>query len=611
MNDSSLHRKVESGYMALNKKIGEIFSIMGYCIKTMFLMDKRYLFLLSLSVLITSVIPLFQANLVSEVINLAVYADRPANAVIAAGIMLGVLAFLQSLNVYVMWYRSNHYISMGHSFDIMVARKTLDMRYEKAEDPKIAELRMRAAKGCSSVPRIAESITDFSANIIKMVSCAAVFTMFNPLILLVVTPFAALNYFISSYFQKRYYENERKQYRHKRKINYFIAAMLDYVAGKEIRVFSAADFIKNKYCEQEKELYDIEKCTKRYSLADGITGVVIVVVQLLVLYFMVGNEYFGRQAQIGDVILYINLVLVFSGAFSGLFGSFISAGWQGERLKDFRVYMALEDENKQMESVPMTDGITAIEFDHVWFRYSGAEEYTIKDLSVKISSGERLAIVGENGSGKTTLIKLLMRFYVPTKGRILINGVDYLTIKGDDYYSLFSTVFQDFNLTAFTVKENIDFSVKGEADGDKMKAILNKLDMLDKVQRLRSGFDTYLSQEYSAEGINLSGGERQKLAIARAEYKDAPILILDEPTSALDPVAEKKLYDELYHMVEDKTMIMISHRLQSTAMCDRIIFMKNGRIEEKGTHEELIGQKGDYSKMFLLQAGWYLEGQEG
>lgn len=591
----------------MKDKCSKTFSTMAYCIKTMYVMDRRYLFLLSASMIIASVIPFINANLVSEVINLATVEGNANRAVRAACIMLGLLTILQSLNVYVMWYRSNHYISMGHSFDILVAQKTLDMKYEKAENPQIAELRMRAAKGCSSVPRIAESITDFGANIIKMISCAAVFTMFNPAVLFIIVPFAALNYFISDYFQKKYYENERKEYKPQRKINYYLSIMLDYVAGKEIRVFSAAEFMKEKYCEQERELYGIKRNTQQYALADRFAGVVIVVVQLLALYLIVGAEYFKGKALIGDITLYINLVLVFSGAFSGLFGSFISAGWQGERLKDFRDYMALENENKRIEVERMNPVMKTIEFEHVWFKYAEASDYTLKDVSLKIECGQNVAIVGENGSGKTTLIKLLMRFYSPTKGRILVNGIDYLTINQNDYYKLFTTVFQDFNLLSFSIKDNIHFAMEQSADEAKMIEILKKLDMCEKIQKLSKGIDTHITQEYSADGVNFSGGERQRLAIARADYKDAPILILDEPTSALDPIAEKKLYDELYNIMKNKTMIMISHRLQSTAICDHIVFIKDGRIEEEGSHEGLMRLGGSYSSMFSMQANWYKE----
>ncbi|MBQ9766072.1 MAG: ABC transporter ATP-binding protein [Lachnospiraceae bacterium] len=580
------------------------YGMMGYCIKMMFKMDKTYLLLLSVSMAVASVVPFINANLVSEVINLATTNARVDKAILAAAIMLGILTILQVIDIYVRWYRTNHYIDMGHHFDTMVGRKTFDMKYEKAENPEISELRLRAGKGCSAVPVITEYITDFGSNIIKIVSCATIFTMFNPLILLVIIPFAALNYFTSKYFQNKYYENEKMEHKPRRKINYFLGNMLDYVAGKEIRVFGAADFMKDKYLEQEKEVYDIRKKKHGYTLIDRMCGVVIVVIQLIILYLLVGREYFKGYAMIGDVTLYINLVLVFSGAFAGLFESYAAATAKGERLKDFKAYMAIEDEDELIEVEEMEPVIKTIEFEHVWFKYQGAEDYVLKDVSLKLTGGQKIAVVGENGSGKTTFIKLLMRFYTPTKGRILVNGVDYLTIKRYDYYRLFSTVFQDFNLFAFSIRENIVFTEDSSCD-ERMIDELKKLDMYDKINKLTSGLNTYVTQEYAKDGVNFSGGERQKLAIARAACKDAPMLILDEPTSALDPIAENKLYDELYNIMKDKTMIMISHRLQSTAICDYILFIKNGEIAEEGNHEALINNGGDYCHMYELQAGWY------
>lgn len=588
------------------KKYNRIISVMADSIKILFRLDRPYLCFLFSSMGIMALIPFVNANLVSEVINLTVSEQEGSRAVMAAGIMLGILTVLQIADAYVMWHRSRHYLSMCNIFDVMLADKTLGMRYEKAESPKIAELRMRAAKGASAVQLVGESVTDFGSDLIKMVSCATVFTMVNPLILLVVVPFAALNYVISNYFQKKNYEQEQKSYQPQRRIDYFLDTMLDYVAGKEIRVFSAADFFKDKYRDREKEVFGIQKQKQAYSLADRLIGVGIVVVQLLFLYLLVGREYFKGQVSIGDISLYINLVLVFSGAFAGLFGSFAAVNWQGERLKDLKDYLALEDEEKERETESVSERFGTIEFEHVWFRYEGAKEYTLKDINLVIKEGDKLAIVGENGSGKTTLIKLLMRFYTPSKGRILVNGKDYLTLCQEEYYRLFSTVFQDFNLMAFTIRENIGLTENPE-DRGRIRQVLEQLELWEKIEKLPKGLDTPITKEYSPDGVNFSGGERQKLSIARADLKNAPVMILDEPTSALDPIAEKKLYDKLYTMMNKKTMLMISHRLQSTVVCDYILLMKEGELAEEGSHEVLMKQGGEYARMFALQANWYQE----
>lgn len=589
----------------MSEKYKSIFSTMGYCVRTMFCMDKRYSLLMITSLLIGGIVPIINANLVSSAINLAVNSAAVGSSITVTCVLLGILTVCQCANVYVMWYRSNHYISMGHMFDIIVAKKTLDMKYENAEKPRIAELRMRAAKGCSAVPRIAELITEVGADILKMTGSAAILTMFHPLILLVVIPVAAINYFASNFFQKRHYNNEKREYKPRRRVQYFIETMLDYVAGKEIRIFSASDFIKEKYCKQEEELYGIHKNTEKYSLANNCVSLLLICAQLLFLYLIVGKAYFEGAAQIADVVLYINLVLVFSNAFSGIFGSFISIGWQGERLKDFREYVEIDDDKHMTETVHFNAENITITFDHVWFRYAGTQDYVLKDVSFQINNRQKVAIVGENGSGKTTLVKLLMRFYSPTKGRILINGIDYMTIAQEDYYRLFSTVFQNFHLLAYTIRENIHPRLEA-CDEKKFAATLKKLDMSEKVNHLPKGAETYITQEFSQEGLNFSGGELQKLAICRAIYKEAQVLILDEPTSALDPIAEKALYDDLYGIVEDKIMIMISHRLQSTSICDYILFMDKGTVAEEGSHDALMKKNGVYSKMYMLQAKWYV-----
>lgn len=584
-------------------------SVMAYSIKTLFRMDKAYLMFFCLSMIITALIPFVDAKLVSEVINLTVSEQEVHHAMWAACIMLGIMTVLQIGDAFVMWHRSKHYLSMCNRFDVMLAEKTLGMRYEKAESPKMAEMRMRAARGAAAVQLVGESVTDFGSALIKMISCAAIFTMVNPLILLVVVPFAALNYFISNFFQKKNYEQEQRSYKPQRKIDYFLDTMLDYVAGKEIRVFASTQFFMGLYCEKEEELYHIQRKKQYYSLADRLIGVGIVGIQLFLLYLLVGREYFAGTVSIGDISLYINLVLVFSGAFSGLFRSFAEVNWKGERLRDFKAYLAVEDEDREKETELVSERFGTIVFDHVWFRYEGAEEYTLKDVNLTITEGDKLAIVGENGSGKTTLIKLLMRFYTPTKGRILVDGKDYLTLREEEYYRLFSTVFQDFNLMAFTIGENIGLTGRPE-DEERIKEVLVRLELWDKIEKLPKGLDTSITKEYLPDGVNFSGGERQKLSIARADFKNAPVMILDEPTSALDPIAEKKLYDKLYGIMKEKTMLMISHRLQSTAICNHILFLKGGELMEDGTHEELMQRDGEYARMYVLQAGWYRETEE-
>ncbi len=245
-----------------------------------------------------------------------------------------------------------------------------------------------------------------------------------------------------------------------------------------------------------------------------------------------------------------------------------------------------------------------IEFRHVSFRYPGSEQYALKDFSLKLRIGERMAIVGMNGSGKTTMIKLLCRLYDPQEGEILLNGVDIRKFRQDEYVRLFSVVFQDFKLLSMPLGENVAASV--EVDEGKAKEVLRQAGLGERLEELSQGLDTYLYQDIADGGIEISGGEAQKIAIARALYKDAPFVLLDEPTASLDPLSEYEIYSGFDAMVGDKTAIYISHRLSSCRFCDDIAVFHEGRLVQRGSHEELLSdEKGKYHELWQAQAQYY------
>ena len=245
-----------------------------------------------------------------------------------------------------------------------------------------------------------------------------------------------------------------------------------------------------------------------------------------------------------------------------------------------------------------------IEFRHVSFRYPGSERYALEDFSLKLRIGERMAIVGMNGSGKTTMIKLLCRLYDPQEGEILLNGVDIRKFRQDEYVRLFSVVFQDFKLLSMPLGENVAASV--EVDEGKAEEVLRQAGLGERREERSQGLDTYLYQAIADDGIEISGGEAQKIAIARALYKDAPFVLLDEPTASLDPLSEYEIYSGFDAMVGDKTAIYISHRLSSCRFCDDIAVFHEGRLVQRGSHEELLSdEKGKYHELWQAQAQYY------
>lgn len=255
------------------------------------------------------------------------------------------------------------------------------------------------------------------------------------------------------------------------------------------------------------------------------------------------------------------------------------------------------------------DGMHVFEFRNLSFSYPGSEVVVLKNVNLTIGEGEHLSVVGLNGAGKTTLIKLLCRLYDPTEGEILMDGINIKEYDYQEYMKVFAPVFQDFKLFAFEIRENLllkDHTDMNDADEILVRETLQKIDMAEKVNSFKNGARTVLFKQFDSEGIEPSGGEQQKLAIARALIKDAPAVILDEPTAALDPIAEYEIYKHFEELVQGKTAIYISHRLSSCQFCDRIAVFSEGNVKEYGTHEELVGLKdGIYAKMFEAQAQYY------
>ena len=258
--------------------------------------------------------------------------------------------------------------------------------------------------------------------------------------------------------------------------------------------------------------------------------------------------------------------------------------------------------------VPKAEGYE-LRLENVSFRYPKADKDTIHNLNLTIHAGEKLAIVGLNGAGKTTLVKLLCGLLDPTEGKVLLNGQDIRKMNRREYYGLFSAVFQEFSVLNVTIAENIT-QTRDNIDWQKVHSCIEKAGLSETIAELPDGLNTHVGREVYLDGVLFSGGQTQRLMLARALYKDGPILLLDEPTAALDPIAENDIYMKYNDMTKGKTSMFISHRLASTRFCDRIIFVSDGRITEEGTHESLLAKNGEYAKLFEVQSRYYQEGRE-
>ena len=383
----------------------------------------------------------------------------------------------------------------------------------------------------------------------------------------------------------------------------------DFSYGKDIRLYRAVRWVIGKFRvvqrEGEELVHQINRKTIRYAIARVIVDVIR---DGGLLVFLIWNVWQGRI----DVSFFVTLLISIR--------SFSSHGMQLlEHVMNIQSQQTYIDsyfrytENVDMDAnIPTRQPVNGdICISHVTFGYPGAEKAILRDLNLKINKGEKIALVGLNGAGKSTLVNLLCRFFTPQKGTITVDNVDITDYSKQDYAKLISCVFQDSTLFAFSVEENITMNSSSEkTDRNQITKILEQVGLSKKISDQTDYGKVSISKRFNDQGIGLSGGELCKLAIARALYKEAPILIMDEPTAALDPPAEKQIYEMIETLGKNKTIIFISHRMASTQFCDKVVFLENGTIVEEGSHEELMRKKGKYADLFHVQAKYYNSGEE-
>lgn len=390
-----------------------------------------------------------------------------------------------------------------------------------------------------------------------------------------------------------------------RYFSYWFNLIFDYSIGKYIRLYKMQNLITKKIVETNDKLEGECRLMVGKNIKVMFFPTLSEFVLTLTSYAYVGLKAVYALISTGSSLLYISAYKRLVDAIAGISQTFIHVKIESRYLSFFYDYMQIE--NKRYEGTIPTekrdDNVFEIEFRDVSFKYANTETYALCHVNQKIKLGTKNAVVGKNGAGKTTFIKLLCRLYEPTEGQILLNGVDIRYYDYKDYAALFSVVFQDFNLFSFPVGENI----AAGTDYDKARVIecIEKSGFKARFDKFEKGLDTPLFQYHDENGVEISGGEAQKLAIARALYKDAPFVIMDEPTSALDPVAEYEIYKKFDEMVEGKTSIYISHRMSSCRFCDNILVFDEGKIVEQGNHDKLMQNGGLYSSLWNAQAQYY------
>lgn len=416
-----------------------------------------------------------------------------------------------------------------------------------------------------------------------------------------------LVYILTKKQRRLNYEFLEHNIRGNREFGSYFQFLYNYNIGKQVRIYQMFPMINKRLKNLESTMTERSHKMTNKELKLTLSADAASVLLLLVYYCFVGLKAAAGAITLGEMTLYIGALTSFSDNLSGIFNSFNEIGLQNDYLSNYVNFLELKNE-KYDGTLPIEkrlDHDYELEFRNVSFHYPNNDDLVLKNITTKIRVGRKMAIVGQNGSGKSTFIKLLCRLYDPTEGEILLNGIDIRKYDYDEYRQIFSVVFQDFKLFSFSVAQNVAAGLDYEEE--RVWRVLEQAGMAEQVKRMEKGLDTFIYKQED-EGVEISGGEAQKLAIARALYKDAPVVILDEPTAALDPVSELEIYEQFDEMVEEKTAIYISHRMSSCRFCENIVVFEDGNIVQMGSHDTLVGQEGLYQEMWNAQAQYYQGG---
>ena len=490
-------------------------------------------------------------------------------------------------------------------------RKSMSINFRHLENPDVMDAYEKASNACNNNDEGVEGMMRNSSNLLISIAVTVtglvIMGTLSPVLILFLSVLSVLQFVSSNrtnaYAKRTVWDVLASWWR---KNNYMNHVTTDFQAAKDIRMFCLKDWLLDKFRKLNSYRYKMQLKNERMWLLNGLISNVLWLLAQVGVYAFLIWQFAEKNLSLGNFTLYLSAATTFFQYVTTLLNGFSDLLKCSRQVSDFRSFMDFDggDKDDSGKSLPETDKYT-FRFDNVSFKYPGAEKYALEKLSLTLEAGKRLAVVGLNGAGKSTFIKLLLRLYEPTEGAIYLNGVNVKEYRLSEYYRLFSPVFQDVELFAFPLAENISMKTPEETDKTLAEECLVKAGLGEKLKELPSGVSTEVLKVIYDDGTDFSGGEKQKIALARALYKNAPVVVLDEPTAALDALAEYKLYQDFDRLIGDKTAVYISHRLSSTRFCDSVAMFRDGRMVEYGTHEELLQKGGEYAEMFRIQAQYY------
>ncbi|SHF73463.1 ATP-binding cassette, subfamily B [Caldanaerobius fijiensis DSM 17918] len=494
---------------------------------------------------------------------------------------------------------------------IQIMNKAKDVDYIYFDMPEFYNSMENANREAGYRPMsIMSNAFGFLSTLITFLGFAAVISRYSVLVMLLVIILSIPASIVDNRFRKKIFSIMSSKSKERRKLDYIanLLTLKDY--AKEVRLFDLGGYFIGRYLSVFKEYI---KDYSRVITWQSIYSTIALAVSFLsvgVASLMIGADALRGKISIGDFTMYFGALTDMRASLNSILfvSGFLYEGmlFMGNLISFLKGAPQTSQQNSKVQYAPLKKGQHTIEFVDVSFKYPGSDRYALKNINLKIDPGQTVALVGLNGAGKTTLIKLMIGLYDPTEGRILIDGKDIKEYNRKELQSIFGVVFQDFCHYAFTLGENIGFGkIENVEDEDMIREAAKKCGVDEFAEKLPKGYKTHLTRNFELDGVDLSIGQWQKVSIARAFFRQADVLILDEPTASLDPQAEYEVYQQFEQLKGDKTTVFVSHRLSSTTLATKIIFLDNGKIKEIGNHQQLMEKNGEYAKLFKMQAERY------
>jgi len=585
-------------------KLTDVFKNIIFTVKLVFDLNRCFVFIQLFAFILQVLTPLVNMYFIKEIID-AISNREEINQIFLLVVGMAVVSLAVALvNRILSSCISEQSEKTAHKMKYYLGTVVSKMKYSDIEQPKI-----KAFISLAESNSFTEIITD-AANIILTFINLGVYSA----IVLVVQPWIVLLLIISIVLQCIFnkltlnidYNWEVISSHELNELDSIWYMLCDVKYGKELRVNLLKSWLMGKYKQARKKFYSVGYTWLKKTIVVESFSKIIKLIENISVYLILAYKVVFSSMTLGDYSFYLGSTFNLTGALSSFISAIAHMIGNGMFARDFRYLVNLAKDAEEESTFDGLSGVERIEieFRNVSFKYPNTEKYVLKDVSFKIHSGEKISLIGENGAGKTTIVKLICKFYEPTDGEIFINDISTKELSQRAIAEKLSIVFQDFKLFSFSIAENV--AMKMNINEKKVCECLEYSGVAEKVKTLPKGINTLLSKEFDSEGIELSGGEGQKVAIARAFYKNAPFIILDEPTAALDPIAEYDIYKSFAELTSGRTAIYISHRLTTTRFTDKIIVLSNGGICECGTHAQLIQvENGIYRNMFETQSQYY------